>query len=97
MLPTHIFKSAAIGMILPIGVLALGCAIGIGPVFIAYIAPGFIFLQLISKWTFWIYLLDPDGGPANGVFLLLVSATFFWAVLFGAAHFAWVSLRLGRR
>jgi hypothetical protein len=56
-----------------------------------YTAPGLMFLSLIpSKLVYW---LDPAGGPAIGVFLLVLCAAFFWTVLFGAAHFGWASLR----
>ena len=95
----RIFKSAVIGMFLAIAVAALAYAIAPffknGVVVIVYAAPGIIFLPLIpSKLVYW---LDPDGGPQVGMFLLLLCATFFWTVLFGGAHFAWVSLRLRRK
>ncbi len=98
MLSRRIVKSAlfGIGLAIAAGVLAYALA----PFFDAYALgvyaqPGTIFLPLIpSKLVDW---LEPDGGPGVGIVLLLFCATFFWAIVFGAAHFGWVSLRLRRQ
>src|SRR5260370_39582665 len=90
MFSIRVSKSAVIGMGLAValGVLAYALA----PFFDAvgvYAAPGIIFLPLMpSQVGYW---LDRDGGPSVGVFLLLLCATFFWTILFGAVHYAWVS------
>jgi hypothetical protein len=42
-----------------------------------------------------VYWLIPNGGAPAGVLLVVISAMFFWTVLFGGVHFAWTSL--GRR
>jgi hypothetical protein len=92
----RILKSAVIGMLLAIAVGVLAYAVA--PFFDVvgiYAAPGIMFLPLIpSKLVYW---LGPNEGPAVGIFLLLLCATFFWTVLFGAAHFGWVSFRLRRQ
>jgi hypothetical protein len=92
----RIFKSAVIGMVLAIAVGVLAYALA--PFFDAvgiYAAPGIVFLPLIpSKLGYW---LKPNGGAAVGIFVLLLCATFCWTILFGAAYFGWVSLRLRRR
>ena len=92
----RIFKSAVIGMVFAIALGALAYALA--PFFDAvglYAEPGFIFLPMIPETL--VYRLDPEGGPAVGIFLLVLCATSFWAILFGAAHFGWVLLRLRRR
>jgi hypothetical protein len=96
MLPMRISKSVVIGMGLAIIVGAL--AFALEPLFDTvgvYATPGIIFLPLTpSKLVYW---LDPHGGPAVGTFLLVLCATLFWTIFFGATHFGWVSFRLRRK
>ncbi len=92
----RIFKSALIGLLFAVAFGALAYALA--PFFDAvslYAEPGMGFLPLIpAKLVYW---LDPEGGPAVGVFLVMFCAAFFWTILFGAAHFCWDSLRRKRR
>jgi hypothetical protein len=79
----RILKSAVIGMIGAIGAGTLAIAL---QAFDAYARPGETFFPLIpERLVFWVV---PEGGPAATVLLLLVSATFFWSIFFGMAHFA---------
>ena len=96
MCQNRFFRSAVVGVICAIafGVVAFALAHFFDAV-IVYAAPGITFLPLVpTKLAYW---LDPDGGPAVGVFLLVVCALLFWTILFGAAHFGWVSLKLRRK
>jgi hypothetical protein len=88
----RVFKSASVGVILAVGIGVLAYALA--PIFDAvgiYVTPGTMFLPLIPSKL--VYRLDPNGGPGVGISLLLLSSVFFWTILFGAAHFIWVSWR----
>lgn len=50
-------------------------------------------ILLSTKLMYW---LVPDGGAPAGVFLIVISAPLFWAILFGVAHFAWSAVRKQR-
>ena len=94
------FRSAVIGAALAIAGFAL--AFALAPFFdavILYITPAAILVPVIgslipSKVVYW---LIPDGGGPAGVLLIMISAFFFWTMVFGVAHFAWLSLRQRRK
>jgi hypothetical protein len=67
------FRSVVVGVIgaIAFGVVAFAFAHFFDAVLV-YAAPGVVFLPLVpTKLAYW---LDPDGGPAVGVFLLVVCA-----------------------
>lgn len=91
----RIFKSAIVGIVLAISLGALAYALA--PLFDAvglYAAPGGLLFPLVPNGL--VYWIDPEGGPAAGVLLLMLCAGFFWTCLFGAAYFGWDSLRRRR-
>jgi hypothetical protein len=60
-----------------------------------YFWPGGILIPILGrllpmKLMYWLF---PDGGAPAGVFLIVLSALLFWAILFGVAHFVWSSAR----
>jgi len=94
------FRSAVIGAVLAIAGFAL--AFALAPFFAAvilYITPAAILVPVIgslipSKVVYW---LVPDDGASAGLLLIMISAFFFWTIVFGVVHFAWLSLRQRRK
>ena len=91
------FRSAIVGVFLAIAgfVLTFALAPFFGSAVLAYVAPAGMLVPVIgplipSKVVYW---LVPDGGAPAGALLVGVCALFFWTIVFGVAHFAWVSLR----
>jgi predicted transporter len=78
-----------------------GLAFALGPFFDAvglYFLHAGVLLPVIgrvipSKMAYW---MTPDGGPAAGVFLILVCALLFWTVVFGVSYFARAKMRRKR-
>jgi len=82
------FRSAVIGAVLAVAGFA-----------ILYITPAAILVPVIgslipSKVVYW---LVPDGGGPAGLLLIMISAFFFWTIVFGVVHFSWLSLRDRRK
>ena len=94
------FRSVVIGAVLAIAGFAL--AFALAPFFdavILYITPAAILVPVIgslipSKVVYW---LVPDGGGPAGLLLIMISAFFFWTIVFGVVHFSWLSLRDRRK
>jgi hypothetical protein len=91
------FRSAVVGVFLAIAgfVLAFALAPFFDVVVRVYLAPAGLLLPVVgplisSKAVYW---LVADGGATAGVLMVGVCALFFWTIVFGVAHFAWVSLR----
>ena len=87
-----VLMSAVVGILAAIAL--SGLAFAAEPLFDAvgvYFAPArltiFVVGPLIpSRLMDW---LVPDGGASAGLFLILVSAIFFWSVFFSAIYFTW--------
>jgi hypothetical protein len=93
-----LFRSVAVGVLAAVAFGAL--AFAAAPLFDAvgmYIMPANLFLPVLVRFipSKLLYWLVPDGGAPAGVLLILVSATLFWAVIFGVTYF--VCATLGRR
>ena len=91
------FRSVIAGMLFAIAcfVLAFALAPFFGSAIMLYLAPAGVLVPVIgplipSKALYW---LVPDGGTLAGALLVGGCALFFWTVVFGIAHFAWVSLK----
>jgi hypothetical protein len=90
------FRSAVVGMVLAIAVGLL--AFALSPFFDAigvYVMPAEMLAPVIGPLlaSTVMYWLVPDGGVPASVLLIVISAFFFWTIVFGVAHFAWPSLR----
>jgi len=94
------FRSAVIGAVLAVAGFAL--AFALAPFFdavILYIPPAAILVPVIGslippKVGYW---LVPNGGGPAGLLLIMISAFFFWTIVFGIVHFSWFSLRQKRK
>jgi hypothetical protein len=91
------FRSAIVGMLLAIAGFVLAFALEplFGSAVMVYVAPAGMLVPVIgplipSKLLYW---LVPDGGAPAGALLVGGCALFFWTIVFGLAHFGWVSLK----
>jgi hypothetical protein len=95
----RILRSTIIGLVFAIlgFVVTFALARFFDTAFLAYVAPAGILVRLIGPLIPWkaVYWLVPDGGASAGVLLIGVSALFFWTIVFGVCHFAWVRLKRG--
>jgi hypothetical protein len=90
------FKSAMVGVFLAVAGFVL--AFALGPFFDAvrvYLAPAGLLLPVIGPLipSSVVYRFVPDGGAPAGVLLIGICALLFWTIVFGVAHFAWISFR----
>jgi hypothetical protein len=60
-----------------------------------YVAPARLVLPVLGPIisSRWIYIVEPNGGAAAGILLILVSAFLPWTLFFGGLYFAWAALK----
>ncbi len=92
----RLLRSAIVGVLFAIAgfVVAFALARFFNSAVLLYVAPAGMLLPVIGPLISKVmYRLVPDGGAMAGALLVGVCALFFWTIVFGVAHFAWVSLR----